>query len=636
MCCAGVDDASLFRTAGQMDDRRCLKACSPRGRCCQYTIVAAAVVVLCLKLFHGAAAVDSSVAGELPHGHGPRLSRRTLNTGTASAAAPCKAPYVEVSYPPTSAHGDVCRRTEESGPETRTSPLIVCPTHCTRVGGAPYCATVPWRTMSATTHEACRISAAPAPPSTPAAPPPARPAAAATTATAAQAAPQSQPAPGIPSSASPASPAPRVISRRCRTCRAGGAADGGIELDDAGVCLGWCSKGGSCGTGPFYKVDSTDCRGTAAIAKATVHTAAAKPLAKPVPPPQPGWWSRHFSGAKAAAKATTAAEANPAPLRGGLFQGMKQLPKVSKETLVSVSALAALTELVQDLEAAQQGGSMHAIETQQWRGLLEHVSALETNCATAHPATESTRSLCFPAHEMLRRADVLAHPTSTALVLRSVDAGEIVEVSARPVLHSTGEEGEEGEGTAVAVVTHSQGNAMGGSADQPYDSKEYLRLRSGEGYVATNATVRLADSLEGRGMSATARAALETVCLRPHSGNGGPPEGLAVGCGRCCRLRAARAGARVARLRARLEAADQSSEEFQVSVVGNSVARGHDGKSGPTLFLVEALRNAYVVLGRDERHGLIHVNLKSVSVTVTVSVWVWRVVTWVRSCGSKL
>jgi hypothetical protein len=172
---------------------------------------------------------------------------------------------------------------------------------------------------------------------------------------------------------------------------------------------------------------------------------------------------------------------------------MKQLPKVSKETLVSVSALAALTELVQGLEAVQQGGSIHAIETQQWRGLLEHVSALETNCATAHPATESTRSLCFPAHEVLRRADVLVHPTSTAPVLRSVDAGEIVEVSARPVLHTTGEvgeggeegeEGEEGGGTAVAVVTHSQGNTMGGSSDQPYDSKEYLRLRSGEGYVA--------------------------------------------------------------------------------------------------------------------------------------------------------
>ena len=153
-------------------------------------------------------------------------------------------------------------------------------------------------------------------------------------------------------------------------------------------------------------------------------------------------------------------------------------------------------------------------------------------------------------------------------------------------------------------------------------------------YVATNATVRLADSLEGRGMSTTARAALESVCLRPHSGNGGPPEGLAVGCGRCCRLRAARAGARVARLRARLEAADQSSEEFQVSVVGNSVARGHDGKSGPTLFLVEALRNAYV--GRDETGPCPRQRRVCVGVGVSVGV-VWRVVTWVvQSCGSKL
>ena len=49
---------------------------------------------------------------------------------------------------------------------------------------------------------------------------------------------------------------------RCKRCKAGGAEDGGIELDADGICLGWCSRGGSCGTGADYKSGASvsDCR----------------------------------------------------------------------------------------------------------------------------------------------------------------------------------------------------------------------------------------------------------------------------------------------------------------------------------------------------------------------------------------
>ena len=48
----------------------------------------------------------------------------------------------------------------------------------------------------------------------------------------------------------------------CKTCKTGGAADGGKPISPEGICEYFCSPGGYCGDGPNYKtgVDCSECK----------------------------------------------------------------------------------------------------------------------------------------------------------------------------------------------------------------------------------------------------------------------------------------------------------------------------------------------------------------------------------------
>ena len=47
----------------------------------------------------------------------------------------------------------------------------------------------------------------------------------------------------------------------CKTCKTGGATDGGKPVNSEGICEYFCSPGGYCGYGPYYKsgVDCNSC-----------------------------------------------------------------------------------------------------------------------------------------------------------------------------------------------------------------------------------------------------------------------------------------------------------------------------------------------------------------------------------------
>ena len=46
----------------------------------------------------------------------------------------------------------------------------------------------------------------------------------------------------------------------CKTCKSGGAADGGLPVSSEGICGYFCSRGGYCGNGPNYR-RGEDCLG---------------------------------------------------------------------------------------------------------------------------------------------------------------------------------------------------------------------------------------------------------------------------------------------------------------------------------------------------------------------------------------
>ena len=49
-----------------------------------------------------------------------------------------------------------------------------------------------------------------------------------------------------------------VCPESCKTCKTGGAGDGGKSVNSEGICEYFCSTGGYCGDGKYYK-SGEDC-----------------------------------------------------------------------------------------------------------------------------------------------------------------------------------------------------------------------------------------------------------------------------------------------------------------------------------------------------------------------------------------
>ena len=49
-----------------------------------------------------------------------------------------------------------------------------------------------------------------------------------------------------------------VCPESCKTCKTGGAGDGGKSVNSEGICEYFCSTGGYCGDGKYYK-SGDDC-----------------------------------------------------------------------------------------------------------------------------------------------------------------------------------------------------------------------------------------------------------------------------------------------------------------------------------------------------------------------------------------
>jgi len=89
--------------------------------------------------------------------------------------------------------------------------------------------------------------------------------------------PTPKPSPELPTHQSAPSP---NCPARCSICKAGGAADGGVKLNN-GVCSNWCSRKGHCGGSKAYKYGGTDCTGCTAPEDGTTEDATSEDEASP-------------------------------------------------------------------------------------------------------------------------------------------------------------------------------------------------------------------------------------------------------------------------------------------------------------------------------------------------------------------